>query len=218
MTVFNTAFSSLEDAWGEPYLSPTLQKPKKKKKPADIAYEDPICDLYAMGNNHYQDSDIVSFANQYYDKHDKPRFQKPMMNKREPDVKEVDIRDGSVYAYGAPYNEDVQTQLREAMPPRDPPPRQRSYGEPSIQQFASPPSFPTVSEDDDEVYPPKRPVRSKMNKTLYDTQEYYMSQEDPEYYKKDSEFAMMDVLLYIISGIILIFMMEQFVKVGMMLH
>jgi len=224
MTYFNTGYSSIEEAWGEPYLSPSLQKKKKKKTVDQQMNEDPICELYAMGNTHYQDSDIVSFANQYYDKHDKPRFQKPMMEKREPqNPKTIDIRDGSVYAHGAPYDQDVQKQVREDVARRasHPAPKAQVYEE----EEPSPSRYDTrdyidVNEDaQDDVYqerqsqPPPR-----ITKTMRDTQEFYMSEEDPEYFKKDSAFVWMDMMLYIISGIILIFMMEQFVKVGILLR
>lgn len=231
MTYFNTGYSSIEEAWGEPYLSPNLQKKKKKKSMDQQINEDPICELYAMGNNHYQDSDIVNFANQYYDKHDKPKFQKPMMEKREPqNPKTVDIRDGSVYAYGAPYDQDVQKQVREdAVRRMAPMPQQTRTYEDDAQIQYNTRDYVDMREEmrndtgDDEpsdiVYE-ERPTKpsSKITKTLRDTQEFYMSEEDPEYFRKDSAFMWMDMMLYIISGIILIFMMEQFVKVGMLLH
>ncbi len=43
-------------------------------------------------------------------------------------------------------------------------------------------------------------------------------EEDEGYTKDHNEFAFIDLLLYIISGIILIFVMEQFVKIGLLLQ
>jgi hypothetical protein len=42
--------------------------------------------------------------------------------------------------------------------------------------------------------------------------------DDDEPIKEHSDFAFIDLLLYIVSGIILIFVMEQFVKIGLLLQ
>lgn len=209
MTVLNTEYSTIEEAWGEPYLSPSLQKKKRKKS---NEHQDPICELYAMGNNHYQDSDIVSYANQYFEKHDKPRYQKPMMLQREKEnPRRVEIHNGNAYAYGAPYSDDE---------PVAPPSSYDEGEEKTIVSEATPPSQSvyvqeqTQQELSDFYNRNERPRRN----VIHDTHEYYVSEEDPDYYKKDTAFNMMDVILYILSGIILIFMMEQFVKIGTMMH
>lgn len=218
MTVFNTGYSSLEEAWGEPYLSPSLQQQKKKKKkqqPILDSPSDPICDLYAMGNNHYQDSDIISFANQFYDKHDKVVYQKPLMLDREKHPKTMEIRDGSVYAYGAPLSSVVSdTADRE---------RDEVVEVPKLQDQEEQ-NEATFTEDNymyDENEGPPAPVDRTNNKTIETmkaSHDYYLSEHDPDYYRKDTAFQWMDVMLYLLSGIILIFMMEQFVKVGMHLQ
>lgn len=46
----------------------------------------------------------------------------------------------------------------------------------------------------------------------------HFDEEDDDYTKDRNEFAFIDLLLYIISGIILIFVMEQFVKIGLLLQ
>jgi hypothetical protein len=196
MTVHNTGYSTFEEAWGEPFLSPNLQK-KKKKKQTYEDQSDPICDLYAMGNNNYNDNDIVSYANQFYDKYDKSQYQKPMMKNREREnPKMVDVRDGSVYAYGAPYAETIQLPSTSAPRPQE----------------------NVETEEEVEIPQLRRPAPRQDPNVLRETQEFYMGEEDPDYYHKDSAFNMMDIILYILSGIILIFMMEQFVKIGMLLN
>lgn len=222
MTVFNTGYSSLEEAWGEPYLSPSLQQPKKKKKkqlPINDSPSDPICDLYAMGNNHYQDSDIISFANQFYDKHDKVMYQKPLMLDREKHPKTMEIRDGSVYAYGAPLSSVVPESSEKE---RDevieiPQSTEPDVVDPVEQAYTS----DAMYEEDDEAAAPaprNRYDNTKTIETMKASHDYYLSERDPDYYRKDTAFQWMDVMLYILSGIILIFMMEQFVKVGMHLQ
>lgn len=73
MTVFNTGYCTIDEAWGD--LTSKPKNNKKKKSP-----QDPICDLYESKTNSssYTDSDLVKFANEYYDKYDKSKYQRNM--------------------------------------------------------------------------------------------------------------------------------------------
>jgi hypothetical protein len=253
MTVFNTGYSTIDEAWGESYLSPSLQqKRKKKNRDSPPKQSDPICDLYAMGNTHYADDDIISYANQYYEQHDthnKVHYQKPMMRDREnrENRKSFQIRDESVYAYGAPYDYDMSgnpgqvdrgvqgtqgsqsnqsSQSNQERESRRMPYQQDDQNDQSDQPMEERKrNMPVYTYEMDEPTPElsmREPqyapvVQSRRNKR-YDSQEYYMGSEDPDYYRRNSGFNMMDISLYIISGIILIFMMEQFVKIGLLLQ
>lgn len=191
MTVTNTSYSTLEEAWADTYLSPSLQKKPKKKRSPESPMSDPICDLYEMGNNNnYDDSDIVSYANKFYEKHEKAKYQKPRMNEREklPKVVDVDVSDD--IAYGAPFN-------RQTAPPQ----KQVSFIDDEGEE-----------EDIERYIEPTR----KREKVVYDTNEYY-GEDDEDFSKRDQSFNYFDIFLYIISGIILIFMMDQFVKIGMLM-
>ena len=72
MTVFNTGFCTIDEAWGD---LTSKQKNKKKKTP-----QDPICDLYEskVNSSNYSDTDLVRFANEYYDGYDKSKYQRNM--------------------------------------------------------------------------------------------------------------------------------------------
>lgn len=156
MTVTSTNYSSLEEVWGETFS----QKKKEKRKKV----VDPICELYEMGNNNgYTENDLVSYANSYFDRHDKNVYQRPVNDTytRERPVKHVSVRS----------NGDIEDE-KEFVDTIDTTPRM------------SHPSH-TVNYDEED-YTPK--------------------------------FAFIDLLLYIVSGIILIFVMEQFVKIGMLLQ
>lgn len=197
MTVTNTSYSTLEEAWADTYLSPSLQKKSKKKRSPESPMSDPICDLYEMGNNNnYDDSDIVSYANKFYEKHEKAKYQKPRMNEREklPKVVEVDSGVSDDIAYGAPFNrapknvtfnEDVEMDEEE----------DDNEKERDIERYIEP--------------------TRKRDKVMYDTNEYYGEEE--EFKNRDQSFNYFDIFLYIISGVILIFMMDQFVKIGMLM-
>lgn len=195
MTVINTAYSSIDEAWADSYLTPSLQKPKSSKKsknnkqPALPPMTDPICDLYEMGG--HDDADLVRFANSYYETHEKSKYQKPRMLEREPQPKVVEIDVPADLSFGSP--------VRAAKPP-PPPPQKTEYDDDSDE------------EQDQEMEP-----SIKRQPIYYDSKEPYQD-DDSDWTKKNREFNHFDLALYIISGIILIFMMEQFVKLGAMMR
>lgn len=158
MTVTSTNYSSLEEVWGE-----TFSHNKKKEKRKKVV--DPICELYEMGNNNgYTENDLVSYANSYFDRHDKNLYQRPVNDTytRERPVKHVSVRsNGDI---------DDEKEFSDSTPPSPP-------------RMSNPTHTMNYDEDD---FTPK--------------------------------FAFIDLLLYIVSGIILIFVMEQFVKIGMLLQ
>jgi hypothetical protein len=230
MTVFNTSYSTIHEAWGDNYLSPSLQKKQKKKK--IHPQSDPICDLYENGNNSYNDTDIVSYANKFYEKYEKGKYQKPRMLEREQQPRIVDFGDSPV----APHNKDVVAQMKQMIDEEEEDittyydtysksEKQASPQQLKVHATSNPENdnYHENYQDDEEEDGSKRYTEKFANKTsrdkiLYDTHEYYLGEEDPDFYKKNMHFNYFDVILYIISGIILIFMMEQFVKVGMLLH
>lgn len=168
MTVFNTGYSTLEEAWADNYLSPQLQQKKSKKKRSD-----PICDLYNMGNPHYPENDMISFANKYYEQYEKAKYQKPMMLEREP---------APIQMPSDNHSRQVQVQEeRDEFPEAD-------YALEREMAAARPPQRPRYTEAFSD------PVH-QVNQT----------------------FLFYDIVLYIISGVLLIFMMEQFVRLGIQL-
>lgn len=195
MTVINTAYSSIEEAWADSYLSPSLQKNKSSKKsskttkPSLPPIKDPICDLYEMGG--HDDADLVKFANSYFETHEKSKFQKPRMLEREPQPKVIEIDVPEDLSFGAP----VRASKPQALPE------------------------PVHDDDNSDNGSDDEPALSSTQRNMmyYDAKEPYQSDDD-EWTKKNKDFNHFDLALYIISGIILIFMMEQFVKLGAMMR
>jgi hypothetical protein len=75
-------------------------------------------------------------------------------------------------------------------------------------------------EDDKEFVDTDHSISTPLPRTSHpsshpNSQPNHMNYDDEEYAPK---FAFIDLLLYIVSGIILIFVMEQFVKIGMLLQ
>ena len=93
MTIMNPGYSTLEEAWGGDITGRKKSEPSRKKKPPT----DPICELYdsKISSSAYNESDLVRFANEYYDKFDKSKYQRNMKTQplsyeeveREPSVK-----------------------------------------------------------------------------------------------------------------------------------
>lgn len=187
MTVYNTGYSTLEEAWADSYLAPNLQKKKNRKK--QPPQTDPLCDLYEMGNGHYTENDLLSFANKYYEKHDKAKYQKPMMNDSE-----------------HPREEKRYVDVGEDEDP--------------VENIRIPERLPERQELPDQDYALQKEMaaakKAKDDRMYFNTREYYV--DDDQFESRNNNFNMYDVVLYIISGIILIFMMEQFVKIGMLMH
>jgi hypothetical protein len=80
-----------------------------------------------------------------------------------------------------------------------------------------------VTDDDDVsvIEQPPQVVKPQAQKPLpkekFQSMRYFNDDEDePE--QTTNNFAFIDLLLYVISGIILIFVMEQFVKIGLLLQ
>lgn len=229
MTVLNTSYSTIDEAWGDPYsCSPPSHKQeqdqqKKKKKrssppqPSPNPSKDPICELYAMGDTHYNDSDIISYANKYYQKQNsKPTQQRSRItqaNREHP--RQIDIKDdqfGAVNSYiehgdQSRYNEqtdkndDAGYEEEEGFLQEEP---QHSQQQRTIEKYY----------DQDDDYAPY--YENNRRRRLYDEHDYVMSAHDPD--ARDNSFQWMDIILYVFSGLILIFMMEQFVKIGVLMQ
>ncbi len=102
MTVMNTSYSTLEEAWGGDIAGRPTRKndQNRKKKPPT----DPICDLYAskVSSSSYNETDLVKFANEYFDKFEKSKYQRNMKTQplsyeeveREPSPKNLTISKG----------------------------------------------------------------------------------------------------------------------------
>lgn len=190
MTVHHTSYASLDEIWANSYLSPEIQELEKQKAPKPKR-RDPLCDLYEKG---YVDDDIVSYA------YEKSRFQNPRMMDREPS------------------NESKQSNYSKAKTKLEEDDEKSSFIGPKnkIEEVRDKVDNDNLDYYDSEQQLSKKSKRAE--KIIYDTHEYYLGEEDPDYYKRNSEFNYLDIMLYVISGIILIFMMEQFVKIGMLLH
>jgi hypothetical protein len=192
MTVRSANYSSLDEVWGESFNSSGKTKKEKRKKVVD-----PICDLYQMGNNSgYNDTDLINYTNNYFEKYDKMPYQRtmndhiqenvqddnvmPQRNSRERPVRDVNIRDDR-QTYDVTDDDDTQE------------PQQQQQVEKKYIQKQKP----------TEKFLPSR---------------YFVHDDDDEPDSNTSNVAFIDLLLYVISGVILIFVMEQFVKIGLLLQ
>ena len=216
MTVTSANYSSIEEVWGEQFPSASKSKKEKRKKIVD-----PICELYEMGNNNgYTDNDLITYANTYFEKQDKGKnrdYQRSMNDLvtvfdntpsrnttqasvyRENPTRYVDINTHNTYYDTTEDDEDTQ-QIQQ-------------YKEATTKSVSIAPAPRNISEAG---YTPAHSSQShkKRQYAPIDDDDYVEEYEDT----KTSNFAFIDLLLYIVSGIILIFVMEQFVKIGILLQ
>lgn len=184
MTVRSANYSSLDEVWGEAFSSSSKPKKEKRKKIVD-----PICDLYQMGNNNgFNDNDLVSYANNYFEKYDKTPYNRTIND-------HVNIQE--------------DTDVLPKQYPRERPVRQVTISD-DRETY-------DVSEVDDVPFEQEPKIKNHQAKEQFFPSKYY-NDEDEEPENTTTNFAFIDLLLYVISGIILIFVMEQFVKIGLLLQ
>jgi hypothetical protein len=235
--VHNPGYSSIEDAWGS--LNPMTQK-KKKKKTKDV-----MCDLYELGNNNgnYDELEMVRAAN-----YNKSRYQKDRAASREgTKYVNIDAADmvaaGDELAPVFDKDSIIETQFMTAAHEAQcsnrptPLPEFKTHFTDDYESLFRPlMSNDEVEEDPNEYQefknilqkhsgPAPAPAQSstkiisaggyeKPGDRMYFEEEFI----EPRASSRVIETGFLDILLYIISGVILIFMMEQFVKIGMMLQ
>ena len=221
MTVTSANYSSIEEVWGEQFPSASKTKKEKRKKIVD-----PICELYEMGNNNgYTENDLITYANNYFERQDKGKnqdFQRSMndlvtvfdntpssstpqasnRHYRENPSRFVDVNPHNTYYDTTEDDEDIQ--------------QINKYKEAIRNDVYIAPAPRNVSESG------YTPAPSRKQAQLNKRRQYAPVDDDDDIEEfedsKTSRFAFIDLLLYIVSGIILIFVMEQFVKIGILLQ
>lgn len=264
MTVINTNYCTIDEAWG----GGDMANKKEKRKKTNV---DPICDLYnnkKMQQNNYTDTDLARFANEYYDKNRYQRNTSPPKDTyeeivREKTPKRVTIKPEQTYYKSQPNTNNsslFEKQFEIKLPPlydsidgecpeisktimnelptdnvtNDEITRFVTRAEEDnngndfnedelIQQYKRTVQEAHIPEPEHEKIVFQRNVRN----ILTDDEDERIVQEKPRktinpYFMHEldlikettSTFQFFDIILYIISGIILIFLLEQFVKIG----
>lgn len=205
MTVFNTNYTSIDEAFG--FLNPELQQSVKSQKPKK-KNKDPLCELYNQRwqQQPYTDTDLVSYANQY--RYNKTNFQNQSVIGRESSPKYVDLSDG--HSDGPSHASTNQETRQEYESNYDFQPSKFVEHEGNLDhKIKDEESYQTHSEQESQRPLPSVYDEDAMVKMLA---KKYMG----DYHNdKSNSLNYIDLVLYIISGIMLIFMMEQFVKIGM---
>jgi hypothetical protein len=218
MTVTSANYSSIEEVWGEQF--PSASKPKKEKRKKIV---DPICELYEMGNNNgYTENDLITYANNYFERQDKGKnrdYQRTMNDlvtvfdntpssntpqasvNRENPSRYVEVNTHNEYYDTTEDDEDTQhiQQYKASM--------DRNVSIAPAPRNISEAGYTPASRQQTHAY------RKRQYAPINDD-DYIEEYEDT----KNGNFAFIDLLLYIVSGIILIFVMEQFVKIGILLQ
>jgi hypothetical protein len=193
MTVINTNYSTLDEAWGNGSFERAITKKKKKTV-------DPLCELYkkkaVKPKKPFQEADIdpYSYKGDLYGPHSKVSYSRTLKPQDEPICKPrkqvkpvVSIDGGTIYAgTDEPLNEDDDDlYLANALEARS--------------------ASSEVSEDDEQQM-----KASNMDRYLKSRGSNMTIETD---YNTRDKFV--DFGLYIASGVMLIFMMEQVLQLGM---
>lgn len=250
MTVMNTGYATIEEAWGD------MSGRRKKKK----ASQDPICDLYETkgSSSAYTETDLVNYA---YDKsktqrtyNDRPETKKAVVREESEHYetkalpnslfeKQFDIRHPGNFETDDPkdymiracpssrgredegdkiYDDEAIKNRRRASHAED----ESAPARVSEERTRAPAPKETyyASETDDEYEAPqkRRYERERVRERERVFQEDEQSDVEHEYKdyakkyaeKRKPKFVYLDIVLYVLSGIILIFLLEQFVRIG----
>ncbi len=218
MSQFSASYSSLEEAWGDSSIAPRKNKRVPKKS---VTTKDPICQLYESSgspSSAYTENDILEYVNSTTA--GPATYSRAKFGKSQPISRDVY---NQYVAINTPTN-DVAN-----VPPQwsDPTVLIGDNSTPKIDeeedtQFTAslpPPQTSDNSEDDDtmtykkqEIMQPSKPSKQEDDNDVIEFLSY-IDKNASSSPKDIMVFA--DIGLYILSGIILIFMMEQFVKVGL---
>lgn len=251
MTVMNTGYATIEEAWGD------MSGRRKKKKTS----QDPICDLYETkgSSSAYTETDLVNYA---YDKNrtqrtynDRQETKKVVVHhdaevyeaKQLPNSlfeKQFDIRhpgnfemddpkdymirscpssssrshareDDGDYAYD---DEDAKRRaaLEVSARERDPVVEETRARAPRGEREPARRETYYSNDTDDEYEPPRRRRAERVfqEDDSSDVEHEYKAYARKYSEKSRSKFVYLDMILYVLSGIILIFLLEQFVRIG----
>lgn len=198
------SFSTLEDAWGSPFSTndKTKVENSKRKQNSSKKNKDPLCELYGKRyskiSKSYTDMDNDDFSNNFasYDKNKTSRSMKNTTtgNNNRQEYYPIELDEYSSFAsVKAIENIDDDEYLDNAL--------DKISNENQSELLTSPTINEDTDCDDDEIEDiPETKSNSKVVNSIR---------------SDDNEINYLDFGLYITSGIMLIFMMEQFIQLGL---
>jgi hypothetical protein len=214
MTVTSTTYCTIDEAWGD--LTGGKKKDSKRRKQP---VQDPICDLYESRANtsaYAAETDLVRFANDYYNR---------SANGQENNVRETSPKNVKINATDSMYDLSIANTNAN-----------KSAFEKQF-EVKLPPMYDVKDEmdmeqEEDEViikpqmrYPQQltQPHQSSPHIDTFNNYDNYDESHNYQEMKRYnssrySSMQILDLVLYVVSGIILIFLLEQFVKIGIHLQ
>ena len=208
-------YATLSEAWGDDLSS----KKKKKKMPA----QDPICDLYEMkgSSSAYTEADLVNYA---YDKNKSQRTYNDTQQTKKLTLEDetFDINQSLPKSLFEKQFEVRHPQEFEMEDPQDYMVRScpATKRQPVAQEYEAPPQPPTPPQHPKrrDYFEDEEPPRRVRQERVYDESDLESESEydyvRPSQRKKKNKYLYLDLILYVLSGIILIFLMEQFIRIG----
>ena len=222
MTVLNTNYTSLEDAWGSNFEVGSAGKKHRKKKGS----VDPLCELYGRRNrkakkpfstSRNKASKFASYKNQApedmnqyygYSDDDMPSTHPARMK----DTQFLgQFENGTCESTSQPYADDGEDDeyLENAVIQEESNDFKKIFSnvyDESDDEVQMERAQPVASEDDD--------LRS-ISRLIEEEFRKYNFNSNPQCFVDERQY--LDLVMYTLSGVILIFMMEQFIQIGMKL-
>lgn len=241
MTVLNTSYTTLEEAWGNDFT----KKSKKKSNLKDFKdSNDPLCQLYGrkyqktrkpfldksvetQNGKNFKSGGVSSSRNRYFGYNDEDiNFSADggseciQHNKIQPDLKKKALKKKGV-RFNIETEDEDDVYLHNAIKDERILNGQAFHDEEDLMDFKEINSrkqfYDDVYESDNEDYdlPEEQHVGIEEERVYYKDDSLSKNKIYYNQYKDERQYF--DLLIYILSGIILIFMMEQFIQIGMRL-
>ncbi len=221
MTVLSTNYATIDEAWGVPFFeqkkkkkSPRVQDPpmnqNNKSNTNDtidandtIDTTDPICELYSSKLGNYTEQDLVKYANEQYNKIPFQRTMKPQSMTQEALDKKVSREPLSKSEYEKQFDVYLPNMYDD-------------IDEASYEPILKPNKVDNSASSNNSNIKKDENMENKKKMDMMETS--YQNYEKMRMMRENTkETNKLDILLFIISGILLIFLMEQFIKIGMLI-
>lgn len=237
MTIINTYYSTIEEAWGVDRID--RKKPVKKPTPTCNLYENrtkPRAKPYrnnTVNELNYKETMFANNGNEDYDKYygyadarAHSRTTKPLKNHKAY-FKPEDRRRMAINPNTNTYMEVDDAVYEEVVVEEE-----DNYVVEEEERIYEETPYEEVYEENDDNYLTNmrtnatknvnidRYVEEEINEELYEKakakkQCYNQNQQGHQHHRQDANKQILDLSLYTLSGVLVIFMMEQFVQMGM---
>ena len=215
MTIINAQYSTLEEAWGNVDINKLKKKSSKKS-----------CELYENGKS-------IKKQKPYRENTDSEIKYKNMILINDEDLDDDSYEKYYGYSDARAYSRNTKPLKKSIKQDNNikykkrvkVDPEQNSYQDDDDDEIEEEDEVETiyeeVYEEDEDNYltqnQKKKKIKSRPKRYIEEEEEEYVLDKDFKVHNRENTKQLLDLSIYTLSGIILIFMMEQFVQIGIKL-